>query len=126
MFLRFVVASRHRGSGSPAGLFASLYALERQGLLADYELAWFHAEEAWFRAHLIAPRRKGLSNHAVFWFRSSATECVARMRALAELLRDRDTPVDELQTTRPGRIVYEDRLQVAAVPFGGSDAPRAI
>lgn len=53
----------------------------------------------------------------VTWLNMSATEHVSRMRQLVTLLDQRDAAVEELRTTKPGYIVYEDEYQVAAVPF---------
>lgn len=104
-------------------MFTILYALEREGQLADYELTWFLEIEAWFDEHLKRPDRLTWSSRphapktAITWMKMSASEHVARMRELAVLLEHKDIPVEELRTEKPGYIVYEDEFQVAAVPF---------
>jgi hypothetical protein len=122
-YIRFVIAHLHPQSGAPRGIFSALYALERDGELADSELAWFREEEAWFEKHLKRPTRLAKARSpnaqaaAVSWFKDSAVEHVRRMHALAALLHARDIPVDILRTDRPGYIVYEDEFQVTAEPF---------
>jgi hypothetical protein len=123
MFIRFVIAERHDLSDQPRGVFSALYALEKRGELAPYELEWFRAAEAWFDAHLRRPERFAWSSRpnapgrAVTWLRASATEHVTRMRELVALLEHKSIAVEELRTDRPGYVVYQDEFQVAAMPF---------
>jgi len=51
------------------------------------------------------------------WFKSTATEHIARMRALAELLDHKDMTVATFESEKPGYVLYEDEHQVAAIPF---------
>lgn len=55
------------------------------------------------------------------WFRDSATEQLDLARRCTGLLDRYDVPWVELRTTRTGRRVYEDEVQVVAVPFGFSE-----
>ena len=54
---------------------------------------------------------------AIFWFKPTATEAIRMLWGLAQLLRGHGYHVEMLTTDRPGYIVYEDDLQVAAIPF---------
>lgn len=123
MFVRFVITERHPRSDQQQGVFSAIYALERAGALAPYELEWFRGIEDWFNAHLKPPARFAWSSRpnaperAVTWLKMSATEHVSRMRQLVTLLEHKDMPVEELRTEKPGYIVYEDEHQVAALPF---------
>jgi hypothetical protein len=123
LFLRFVSADRDRRSDQQQGIFTVLYALEREGQLAPYELEWFRGIEEWFNNHLKRPDRLTWSSRpnaperAITWLKMSASDHVARMRELVTLLEHKDVPVDELRTDKPGYIVYEDEHQVAAIPF---------
>jgi hypothetical protein len=47
----------------------------------------------------------------------SAVEHVSRMRQLASPLHHKGITVEELRTTKPGYVVYEDDFQIAAMPF---------
>lgn len=123
MFVRFVVAERDRRSDQPRGIFTALYAMERSGELAEYELEWFRSSEKWFNQHLKRPEcltwssRPNAPRRAITWLKMSATEHVSQMRNLVTLLEHKDLAVEEQHTMRPGYIVYEDEHQVAAVPF---------
>jgi len=117
MYLRFAIHSRDEDSKREKGLFTALYALRDAGQLTDYEAAWFDEQERWFRTNLKRP--KALDDPAaILWFKSTATEHITRMRALAALLDHKDTPVAAFETDKPGYVVYEDAHQVAAIPFG--------
>jgi hypothetical protein len=124
-YLRFVVPARHRISQEPTGLFTAMYALQRQGELQPAELIWWRTVSRWFNKHLPAPnaaarsRRPHAPNRAIFWFKSSATEHVSRMREIATILEAHGVTVEVLQSARPGYVVYEDAFQVAADPFRG-------
>ena len=123
MFIRFAISARHERSGQGTGIFSALYALERHGELAPYELEWFRAAETWFNEHLRRPDRLAWSSRpnapkrAITWFKASATDHVTRMRELVALLEHKAIAVDEFHSERPGYIVYEDEHQVAAMPF---------
>ncbi len=123
MYVRFVVPERDARSDQKRGIFTALYALEREGELASYELEWFRSIEEWFNDHLERPDRLTWSTRpnapqrAITWLKMSATEHVSRMRELVTILEHKDLPVEELHTEKPGYIVYEDDHQVAAVPF---------
>jgi len=79
------------------------------------------AEEicAWFDEHLPVPRLSNDQRLAVFWFRADCRDMIQRLWDLAGLLRENDCGVELLRTSNPGRVCYEDRFQVAAVPWRG-------
>lgn len=107
------------------GVFTSV------GCLRDsHEISRFDEEELaqllrWFRENLPVPApfarasrhaRRRRSWRLICWFKEDR-ECLRQMWALVWLLRRNDVVVDELTTTHPGYIAYEDRYQVAAEPF---------
>jgi len=69
----------------------------------------------WFNENLPAPRR--VPKNAVCWLRSDATDSLRRIRDLVELYRQADRFVWMQVTPNPGRVVYRDAYQVAAVPY---------
>ena len=125
MFLRFVVAERHAVSQEPKGLFSAVRGLERRGELTTWQEAWWRETTDWFGRTLPQPesaartRRPNAPNRAIFGFKDSAAEHIARMYELVALLEQHNIRCQVLQTARPGYIVYEDDLQVAAEPFRG-------
>ena len=124
-FVRFATTTQHPQSNEPRGIFSALYALENADRLDEAERAWFAKQERWFDVNLKKPERFARSGRpnatprAIAWFKDSATEHIARMHALAALLRSKDVQVEIATVDRPGYIVYEDEHQVAAEPFRG-------
>ena len=127
--LRFVTQTTHRPYGYRSGVFQIAYELGR-GHPTTSGLGGELAEQlAWFEENLAAPARLSVSRHpraqetAVSWVKASAGEHVRRLRLLAALVEGMsDTRLDELRTTRPGYVVFEDAHQVVALPF--NDTPR--
>jgi hypothetical protein len=132
VYLRFVVAERHAVSHERTGLFSAAWDLDDRGALTAWQSAWWRETAAWFGRTLPQPeraarsRRPNAPNRAVFWFKASAREHIARMREVATLLEQHDIRSDVLQTERPGYVVYEDEYQVAAEPFRGDDREAGV
>lgn len=66
-------------------------------------------------------RRRTARPSAVCWFKDTAHAHIDKMRDLAALLESCDVRTRMITTRRPGCIVYEDKHQVAAVPFRDAD-----
>ena len=123
MFVRYVVHRRDHQSLRKQGIIQAAVALRDGGHMTPYEEQWYDRIERWFNRHLAAPtrlarsRRPGAHENAIFWFRDSAKAHLRMARELAELLEYMGQPTEMIVTWRPGYVVYEDRHQVAAVPF---------
>lgn len=123
LFVRFrsAVPNRH---GSYPGIFGLANGLATDGRLTAADHAWWAATNAvgdtWYpdpsRTHPDCYDRT-LNPGAAAWFRTSATELLALAEGYLQLLDRYDVPWHELRTDRPGRLVYEDDVQVVAVPF---------
>lgn len=128
VFVRFVVDALDRKSGRRQGLFSAFALLKGQGDLEPHELEAWEDIRGWFEIHLASPEsfsrsaRPHAKKVALSWFKPSATEHIARMRAAAEILRARGVHVEALLSARPGYVVYEDEHQVVAEPFGDTGA----
>ena len=59
------------------------------------------------------------NTHGLSWVKSTATDIVADLHQLADLLRRHGIAVEVAKTDRPGYVVYEDEWQVVAEPFHG-------
>lgn len=122
MFVRFVapLQNEHRHL---TGVFQVGFDLRSAGRLADYEEAWLDDAMDWFNRRLPVPlrlsrsRRPGAYEKALCWFKEDAKEHIGKARELTALLEQHGVPTRMIRTTRPGYVVYEDRYQVAAVPF---------
>lgn len=51
------------------------------------------------------------------WFTESAVDLIELTRTYLRLLDRHDVPWFELRTSRPGRVTYEDDVQLVAVPL---------
>ena len=72
----------------------------------------------WFNEHMSFPGP--LPRNAVCWFRADAAECVGRLRVLIEAYRMAGHAILMQATQVPGRVVYQDEIQVAADALPGS------
>jgi hypothetical protein len=128
VFVRFVVNETDRRSGKRRGVFQAAYALRGSGRLPGYDHDRLTAALDWFDEHLRKPsrlarsRRPHCETDASCWFKSGAPEHLARMREVQHLLDAYGIGVDMITSRRPGYIVYEDAFQVAAYPFGETQA----
>ena len=123
MYVRFVIHRNDQDSGRRQGLFQALSDLDHAGMLRPHEqIVWDETYE-WFQKNLRKPLSFSRSSKphakkvALSWFKDSATDHIARMYALAQVLMDHDMVVDVIRTERPGYVVYEDKDQIAAEPF---------
>jgi hypothetical protein len=124
MYIRFVIDTRHGESGRNMGLFMAMERLHQDKLLYGYEIELEEEIYQWFRKNLKVPRvlSAGSSNHyrkpgAISWFRSTAVEHIDKMRQYAQILEAHGVSVSQVTTERPGKILYEDEYQIAAIPF---------
>lgn len=122
VFVRFqsVVPNRH---GRFPGVFALANGLGASGRLSAEDQAWLRTSNT--RAHEIYTDPSTverecydpLSNPwARSWFRSSAGELLTFTSGYLDLLDRYGVGWAELRTRVPGRVVYEDDVQVVAVP----------
>ncbi|TNF33270.1 MAG: hypothetical protein EP312_09675 [Gammaproteobacteria bacterium] len=123
MYIRFSVPVKDDKSGKEMGVFTAGGILSDSGNLYEHEMENRKNILNWFSKNLAVPDVQGSdSNHytnpnAISWFKASATTHIAKMREYIEILRAHDIQVDQHQTERPGKILYEDSYQIAAVPF---------
>lgn len=116
MFMRFVVTQIHQASHQPQGLFITAYRLLETGDLIEAEQEELRLLLRWFETHLTVPNHPYVKGRAVFWYKSSALECIKRMWELTNILRSHGFAV-ELQTCQAlGNKMHQDEYQVAAYP----------
>lgn len=123
-YLRFQTPVRCEQTARPLGIFASV------GEITDSEDVdvsvrdWIGEELAWFNSNLPVPRLGAECWRPLFWFRANSRLIIARIWELVVVLRDCGLPVQMQRTSDPGRIVYSDEHQVAAVKRRGLREPR--
>lgn len=124
--IRFVTDGRHPPYGHRTGIFPSAYKARREKWLSSGNHDELCDLLLWFKDNLPIPdrfaasRRHNAKHSGISWIRASAHDHMRRLRRIAELLQSIGTSVDELRTTRPGYILYEDEHQVVALPFDGT------
>jgi hypothetical protein len=115
MFLRFVITQIDDVSHKPQGLFQATYRLLESGDLSLAERDSVREVIIWFNKNLPSPRNM-VASRAIFWFKSSAGECIKRMWELAYLLRHHGYLVEVEKCRELGNIIYRDEFQVSAYP----------
>jgi hypothetical protein len=117
MFLRFITTERDDDSHQSQGVFQFAYQLLDEGTLLAEESRRLKSVLVWFERHLPKPDESQLDSRAIFWFKSDAGESTRRVWELAEFVRRYGLALEVVKTDRPGYLVYEDNVQVAAIPF---------
>jgi hypothetical protein len=123
MYIRFVILNKDPNSGRRQGLFHALRDLKDSGQLNLHEQARYNIILEWFNQNLEKPfslarsRKTHAKSVALSWFKNDAKEHIIRMWELGDILKTHGIDVDMIRTDRPGYIVYEDEIQIAAEPF---------
>jgi len=122
-FIRFVLATRHPSSGVNDGFFGVAYKLRDDPSVHVKDRESLKQALAWFDEHLPKPKRfnrsksKGYyrrNTKGIAWFRDTATDCVAKMHQIKNVIEANGYHVATIKETRVGYIVYEDAFQVVA------------
>jgi hypothetical protein len=122
-FVRFQSAVPNRHGRFP-GIFALANGLGRGGLLSPEDHDWWLIENARGDALYTDPSTvdpacydRAVNPGARAWFKETAHELLAMTADYLRLLDRYRVPWVELRSASPGRIVYEDDVQVVAVPY---------
>jgi hypothetical protein len=128
MLLRFVLPRSHPDTGVEEGIFGVAHELREGSLISVSDRQLLEGLLAWFGANLATPQRFNTSKSkgyyrrktgGISWLKPTATEHIARMRALVAMLEKYGYQVSQITTNRPGYVVFEDDHQVVAEPFRG-------
>ena len=98
------------------GVFRAAGVVTSWPQVPDYAREWLAESLYWFNDNLVVPHLEAADRRAIFWFRSRATTVVRRVWELVNVLREENVFVRLFTTTQPGRIIYADGHQVAAIP----------
>lgn len=116
MYLRFVTLEVDENSHKPQGILRAAGRLQDSGQLNKEESFRLQEIFDWFNQHLPHPPKTFDAARAIFWFLSSAKECVDQMWELVWLLRNHGCVVEVYKCRRLANIQYRDDFQVAAYP----------
>ena len=109
-------------------MFQAAYDLEEAADTAAHERARLERALGWLGANMRKPGRLAVSRRphakaqAICWFKDTAVEHIARVHELVGILYAHGIVVEVIQTQRPGYVVFEDDVQVAAYPFADTPA----
>ena len=120
VFIRFVGGEIDEDSRVAAGLFCAASELCESGWLPEYEVDALAELRDWFNVHLKSPfdylPEHPRYEHAICWFKSTAREHLVRAWELVTILERNDVFIWTVKVERPGRVHYEDEVQVFALP----------
>lgn len=121
-FIRYQSAVPNRRGRFP-GVFAMANGLRDAGVLSKADKQWLQVANAYATAAYQDPTTvvadcydSDLNPGARSWFKIESQRLLDMTAAYLELLDRHSIPWTELRTRNPGRLVYEDALQVVAVP----------
>lgn len=108
--------------GRHPGVFALANGLAQSGKLTPEDWAWWRANNDWLNdaytdPGTIDPTLFDRSRHPVVacWFKASARNLLSRVPGYLDLLDRYGVPWAERRSAEPGKILYEDTVQVVAV-----------
>src|SRR5699024_7913834 len=126
--IRFQSAVPNRHGRFP-GVFAIANGLARDGLLSQADSRWHRSANDAGNAAYTDPSTVQLDCYdatvnpgARAWFKDTALDLLQQTYDYLDLLDRYGVGWVELRTRTPGRIVYEDEVQVVAVPFSHAEA----
>lgn len=121
MFIRFFSGEIDDHSHVAAGLFNAASDLYCSDELSEYEVDALAELRDWFDAHLKSPfdylSHHPRYNHSICWFKSAARDHLARAWELVTILERNGVFIWTVKSERPGRVHYEDDVQVFARPY---------
>lgn len=109
--------------GTHTGIFGLMNHLGRSGKLSADEHEQWRAGNDWFNEAYLDPTTVDVTVYdrkinplAAAWFKSSATHLVERVPMYLAILRDHGVDCVRRESRNPGRIIYEDDVQIVVVP----------
>jgi hypothetical protein len=126
-YVRFQGTVRHPRGHFP-GVFALVNNLARDGRLSVEQERFRRANNDWYDSAYTDPSTvdptvydHGLNPGAVAWFKSSSHELLDRVDGYLEILAAHGVECRRVESSNPGRVIYEDADQVVVVPHDGAD-----
>ncbi|WP_395372853.1 hypothetical protein OHU45_36570 [Streptomyces tubercidicus] len=122
-YVRFQGTTRSPRGHFP-GVFALANGLAREGKLSDEQYRFWRAGNDWYDANYPNPSHTDpsvydpdLNPGAVAWFKATARHLIERVDGYLEILAAHEVACERVESTAPGRVVYEDEVQVVVVPW---------
>lgn len=106
----------HSATGFKVGVFGLVNVLGRHGMLAPDEERFRRENNSWYEAAYPSPTSHYQEHpDAVAWFKGAATELLERIPGYLAILDTHRIAWEEVRTSTPGLIVYEDACQILAI-----------
>lgn len=128
MFVRFQ-SPCPGGRGIHIGVFGLANSLARNGELSPSEWAFWRAGNDWFTAAYADPSDidpvvydTAVNPLATAWFKPSATHLIERVSSYLDMLEAHGIVCARVEASDPGRVIYEDEVQIVVVPHEATSA----
>jgi hypothetical protein len=125
-YVRFVIGRIDEDSHVEQGVFqAAALAVERHNITGS-DADELNQLRAWFSDNLEKPTSFGRDKLrlGICWFKTGATEHIARIWEMVQILERNGIYVKKIRTDKPGYVIYEDEWQLVAEPFRKGTMPR--
>ncbi|WP_246266953.1 hypothetical protein [Nonomuraea typhae] len=110
--------------GTYPGVFGLVNSLAFEGELTEAEEKFRRSSNDWYNANFTNPSDedptvydRALNPGAAAWFKRSAAHLIDRVTGYLEILKAHDVPCVRVESSDPGRVIYEDADQVVVVPY---------
>ncbi|MDG4857931.1 hypothetical protein P8605_07145 [Streptomyces sp. T-3] len=121
-YVRFQAVQRNE-HGHFTGVFGLINRLGRAGRLTAEQEAFRRSNNSWYDTAYTDPSTvdptvydEKINPGAVAWFKPSATHLIERVPGYLEILTAHDVACHMVRSADPGRVIYEDDVQVVVVP----------
>ena len=116
MYIRFQTGVRCHYTGRSLGIFYAAGQVQDRCTVPEYLTEPLRDSLVWFNNNLKVPRRDTIPRKCLFWFDCGNAEVLGRVWELIGWLRMSDVYVIHRKCRYPGKIIYRDDHQVAAIP----------
>ncbi|MFD8627438.1 hypothetical protein ACFV4E_26735 [Streptomyces hygroscopicus] len=128
LYVRFQGTVRSPRGHFP-GVFALANGLARAGELSDEEHRFWRAGNDWYNVNVADPSTIDPSVYdpeanpgAVAWFKATSLDLIGRVDGYLTILAAHGVACERVESSNPGKIIYEDPDQVVVTPWGNAGA----
>jgi hypothetical protein len=125
-YVRFVIGRRDEDSHVEQGIFQAAALAIEWGHITGRDAEQLNELRDWFGENLEKPSSfgRGKLRLGICWFKTGATEHIARIWKMVRILERNGLSVKKIRTDRPGYVIYQDEWQLVAEPFRSGTMPR--